>query len=90
MNRVRSLSALCCALGSAAVWAALPAGYPASYQNLVDAAVKEGKVVVYSATDSAAGLSPARTAAPGTRRRWSGWHTSCRRSAGSGSSTGRP
>ncbi|MGR2661287.1 ABC transporter substrate-binding protein [Chromobacterium haemolyticum] len=54
MNRVRSLSALCCALGSAAAWAALPAGYPATYQNLVDAAVKEGKVVVYSATDSAA------------------------------------
>lgn len=54
MNRVRSLSALCCALGSAAAWAAVPAGYPAGYQSLVDAAVKEGKVVVYSATDSAA------------------------------------
>ena len=54
MNRVSKLSALCCALGSVAAWAAVPAGYPANYQQLVDAAAKEGKVVVYSATDSAA------------------------------------
>ena len=33
--------------------AAAPEGYPASYQGLIDAAVKEGRVVVYSTTDSA-------------------------------------
>jgi len=34
--------------------AELPAGYPASYQQLVDGAKKEGKLVVYGATDSKA------------------------------------
>src|SRR5690348_3019216 len=29
-----------------------PAGYPADYKNIVDAAKKEGKVVVYSTTDA--------------------------------------
>jgi iron(III) transport system substrate-binding protein len=33
--------------------AALPPGYPASYQALVDAAAKEGTLVVYSTTDTA-------------------------------------
>jgi iron(III) transport system substrate-binding protein len=32
---------------------AVPAGYPASYQATIDAAKKEGKVVVYSSTDAA-------------------------------------
>ncbi|MDC8759071.1 ABC transporter substrate-binding protein [Janthinobacterium fluminis] len=34
--------------------AQLPPGYPADYQKIVDAAKKEGKVVVYGATDSKA------------------------------------
>lgn len=34
--------------------AQVPAGYPASYQKIVDAAKKEGKLVIYSATDSKA------------------------------------
>jgi iron(III) transport system substrate-binding protein len=33
--------------------AQVPAGYPADYQQIVDAAKKEGKVVVYSTTDAA-------------------------------------
>jgi iron(III) transport system substrate-binding protein len=32
--------------------AAPPAGYPANYQQLVDAAKKEGKVVIYATTDT--------------------------------------
>ena len=35
--------------------AQVPAGYPASYQSIVDAAKKEGKVIVYTPTDSSAG-----------------------------------
>jgi iron(III) transport system substrate-binding protein len=34
--------------------AQLPAGYPAAYQQIVDAARKEGKLVIYGATDSKA------------------------------------
>ncbi|EPZ2459168.1 ABC transporter substrate-binding protein [Citrobacter youngae] len=47
-------------LNSAAVFmsfsalSALPQGYPADYQKVVDAATKEGKVVVYSTTDTKA------------------------------------
>jgi iron(III) transport system substrate-binding protein len=33
--------------------ATVPEGYPASYQTVIDAAMKEGKVVVYSTTDAA-------------------------------------
>src|SRR5512141_3455623 len=32
--------------------AQVPAGYPADYKNIVEAAKKEGKVVVYSTTDA--------------------------------------
>jgi iron(III) transport system substrate-binding protein len=39
---------------AAPAWAQLPAGYPASYQQMVDAAKKEGKLVIYGATDSKA------------------------------------
>lgn len=39
---------------SAAVCAQVPAGYPADYAKIVDGAKKEGKVVIYSATDSKA------------------------------------
>jgi len=35
-------------------FAAVPAGYPADYQKTIDAATKEGKVVVYSTTDTKA------------------------------------
>ncbi|MDF0605899.1 ABC transporter substrate-binding protein [Neisseriaceae bacterium TC5R-5] len=55
MNRVMKkllLSISIATCGSA--WAAVPAGYPASYQTLINAATKEGKVVIYAATDSAA------------------------------------
>ncbi|MFL9924228.1 ABC transporter substrate-binding protein [Herbaspirillum lusitanum] len=39
---------------SASALAQAPAGYPADYAKIVDAAKKEGKVVVYSTTDSKA------------------------------------
>jgi iron(III) transport system substrate-binding protein len=39
---------------SAAFAADVPAGYPADYAKVIEAAEKEGKVVVYSATDAAA------------------------------------
>lgn len=39
---------------SAPAFAQFPAGYPADYQKIVDAAKKEGKVVVYSTTDTKA------------------------------------
>jgi iron(III) transport system substrate-binding protein len=35
-----------------ALLAAPPAGYPANYQQLIDAAKKEGKVVIYATTDT--------------------------------------
>jgi iron(III) transport system substrate-binding protein len=40
-----------CALGAAAQ---APAGYPAAYQQIIDGAKKEGKLVIYGATDSKA------------------------------------
>jgi iron(III) transport system substrate-binding protein len=46
------LSLVCGAIVASAVWAQLPAGYPADYGKTVDAAKKEGKVVVYSTTDA--------------------------------------
>lgn len=39
---------------SCSVLAELPQGYPADYQKVVDAGVKEGKVVIYSTTDTKA------------------------------------
>ena len=46
--------ALACGLVLGAVARAdVPAGYPADYQNIIDAAKQEGKVVVYSTTDAA-------------------------------------
>src|ERR1041384_7430590 len=42
------------ALASFTAVAQVPAGYPAAYAKTVDAAKKEGKVVVYSATDTKA------------------------------------
>nr|WP_216668855.1 ABC transporter substrate-binding protein [Paraburkholderia xenovorans] len=34
-------------------WAAVPAGYPGDYQATIDGAKKEGKLIVYSVTDTA-------------------------------------
>jgi iron(III) transport system substrate-binding protein len=46
--------ALACSLAlSAAARAEVPAGYPADYQSIIDAAKQEGKVVIYSTTDAA-------------------------------------
>jgi iron(III) transport system substrate-binding protein len=46
--------ALACNLAiGAAARADVPAGYPADYQSIIDAAKQEGKVVVYSTTDAA-------------------------------------
>ncbi|MDI9277254.1 ABC transporter substrate-binding protein [Pantoea sp. EABMAA-21] len=39
---------------SFSAFAAVPAGYPTEYQKVIDAATKEGKVVVYSTTDTKA------------------------------------
>ena len=52
-NFGRSTAALISALlGCAIAHAQVPAGYPADYKAIVDGAKKEGKVVVYSTTDS--------------------------------------
>ena len=48
------LSTLVAAAFAAPALAQVPAGYPASYQQIVDAAKKEGKLVIYGATDSKA------------------------------------
>lgn len=42
------------ALFTAAAWAQVPAGYPADYAKTIESAKKEGKLVIYSATDSKA------------------------------------
>lgn len=39
---------------SLAAYAQVPAGYPADYQKVIDGAKKEGKLVIYGATDSKA------------------------------------
>ncbi|GKX60113.1 ABC transporter substrate-binding protein [Leminorella grimontii] len=41
------------ALSVSTAFAAVPANYPADYQKIIDAANKEGKVVIYSTTDTA-------------------------------------
>ncbi|WP_051078326.1 ABC transporter substrate-binding protein [Leeia oryzae] len=54
MNKQRRVMlAVLAALPFAQAFAAVPAGYPASYQAVIDAANKEGKLVVYSTTDTA-------------------------------------
>ena len=44
----------CALLLPLAVSAATPAGYPADYQKIVDAATREGKLVIYATTDTKA------------------------------------
>jgi iron(III) transport system substrate-binding protein len=52
MSRLTPLAALAVVIAASAAIAQVPAGYPAAYKATVDAAVKEGKVVVYSTTDA--------------------------------------
>lgn len=59
MHRFATIAAVCAAafssvLATTAVAQTAPQGYPADYQKLVDAAKKEGKVIVYSTTDTKA------------------------------------
>ncbi|MET0266026.1 MAG: ABC transporter substrate-binding protein [Duganella sp.] len=56
MNRKTTMAAACATLMlvTTGALAQVPAGYPADYQKIIDAAKKEGKLVVYSATDSKA------------------------------------
>jgi len=49
-----TLVAAATGLFACAAFAQSPAGYPADYQKVIDAAKKEGKLVVYGATDSKA------------------------------------
>ncbi|MYM41796.1 ABC transporter substrate-binding protein [Duganella qianjiadongensis] len=49
-----TVAAACATLFAGAAMAQAPAGYPADYQKIVDAAKKEGKLVIYGATDSKA------------------------------------
>jgi iron(III) transport system substrate-binding protein len=46
--------ATCAVLFANAALAQVPAGYPADYQKIIDGAKKEGKLVMYGATDSKA------------------------------------
>ena len=48
------LSALVAALAATGAQAQVPQGYPADYAKVVEAAKKEGKVVVYATTDAVA------------------------------------
>jgi iron(III) transport system substrate-binding protein len=50
----RKLIAATLAGASFSVLAQVPAGYPADYAKIIDAAKKEGKLVIYSATDTKA------------------------------------
>ncbi|RWR00586.1 iron ABC transporter substrate-binding protein [[Pantoea] beijingensis] len=57
-------------LFSSSAMSAVPQGYPADYQKVIDAATKEGKVVIYSTTDTkAAGplIKGFETAYPGIK-----------------------
>jgi len=49
------LLATAASLAPVAAFAQVPPGYPASYQAVIDAARKEGKVIVYTPTDTNAG-----------------------------------
>ncbi|NYT60751.1 ABC transporter substrate-binding protein [Alcaligenaceae bacterium] len=58
MLHLSRVAAVCAAVFSTALAGAVaaqtPANYPADYQKIVDAAKKEGKVVIYSTTDTKA------------------------------------
>ena len=53
-NKLRFSLIAAAVMMSSSAMSALPQGYPADYQKIVDAATKEGKVVVYSTTDTKA------------------------------------
>lgn len=57
MNRItrRTCLALAALAMAPVAFAQVPAGYPAGYQAVIDAAKKEGKVTIYTPTDAAAG-----------------------------------
>lgn len=54
-TRRTTLALAALALPFAAAHAQVPAGYPAGYQAVIDAAKKEGKLTVYTPTDASAG-----------------------------------
>lgn len=54
MKLTMTVAAACATLFAGAALAQVPAGYPADYQKIIDGAKKEGKLVVYGATDSKA------------------------------------
>jgi iron(III) transport system substrate-binding protein len=56
LHKTRMSAAIAATLAGAAMsaFAQVPAGYPADYQKLIDGAKKEGKLVIYGATDSKA------------------------------------
>lgn len=55
MQRRHFMTGLLAAISvSGAAIAQVPAGYPADYQKIIDGAKKEGKLVIYSATDTKA------------------------------------
>ncbi|WPU21514.1 ABC transporter substrate-binding protein [Cedecea neteri] len=56
-NKLRISCLAATVLLSTSAFSAVPQGYPADYQKIIDAATKEGKVVLYSTTDT-------KTAAP--------------------------
>src|SRR3989449_9471501 len=61
-------------IGLALAQAQVPAGYPADYAKILDAAKKEGKVVVYSTTDAASAqplLKDFQAAFPGVQVEYS-------------------
>lgn len=45
--------AVAVAFAANSAWAAIPSGYPGDYQATIDGAKKEGKLIVYSVTDTA-------------------------------------
>jgi iron(III) transport system substrate-binding protein len=53
-RKISQLIAGACVLMLPLAVCAAPAGYPADYQKIVDAAKKEGKLVIYSTTDTKA------------------------------------
>lgn len=51
-NKLRVSLLASAVLFSTSAFSAVPQGYPADYQKIIDAATKEGKVVLYSTTDT--------------------------------------
>ncbi|MFM0629870.1 ABC transporter substrate-binding protein [Paraburkholderia xenovorans] len=53
MQNAFKVLAAAIAFAANSAWSAIPAGYPSDYQATVDSARKEGKLIVYSVTDTA-------------------------------------